>query len=228
MAKDSELEIFSNMDQPIQFNPAPLLNEVDEFYEEALTTNNPVLTILTKIRELGASITMSGLALAKLMYRTWEDWPKFQINDTFEDVIFAYTGKSRVTIDRYLEVWSMYAEDKIPKEFQRSIQSLPVRSQVPIALALRQGHEIEKEEWEKIVNSPDHASLAATMREIKNEPMRKSGLMFVLHRNGDLTATDSEGKTHFIGYLNLKEADGDPVIAKCIARIVDNSYIMRE
>lgn len=223
--QDSE-EILSALDQPLIFDPTPYIESVDDFYTYALKGENAIFVIVSKVKELSANITLTGLALSRLLYRISTDWEKFGINDTFEDFIYAYVGKSRTTVDRYIKVWKMYENGVIPDEYKSSIQALPLRSQVPIALALEQGHAIKQEQWEKLVNAPDNTTLRSELREIKNQPMRKTGLMFILHRNGDLTATDSNGKSHFIGYLKVD--DPDEIVQRCINRIVDNSYISRQ
>lgn len=223
-----ELEIISSRDQSIMFDPDPFLKEVDRFYEQALNSPNPPMTLLNKVKELSVQMTVTGLGLAKLLYRMRQDWDTFGITEPFVDTVFVYVGKSPTTVDRYLQVWRMYAEGNIPPAYKKSIQVLPMRSQVPIALTLRQGHELTDEDWEKLVNAPDNVSIRETLREIKKQPMRRSGIVFILHRNGDLTATDSAGFTHFIGYLNLKEYTTDEIVQRCVDRIVDNAYIMKE
>lgn len=223
-----DLELSSDKDQPILFNPDPYLKEVDKFYEEAWTTDNPALTILNKIKTLSAQITLTGLALAKLLYRMHEDWSKFGINEGFTDIVYSYVGKSPTTVDRYIQVWKMYAEGRIPEAFRQATLVLPIRSQVPIALALRQGHEISDEQWKELTNAPDYSSLREILRKVKHESMRRSGVVFIFKRNGDLVAIDNQGFSHFVGYLNIKEAAQDEVIDRCITRIIDNSYMIRE
>lgn len=223
-----DLQITEARDQAIMFDPDPFLREVDRFYEQALNSSNPPMTLLNKVKELSVQMSITGLALAKLLYRMRQDWDSFGIEEPFTDTVFVYVGKSPTTVDRYIQVWRMYAENNIPPAYKKAIQVLPMRSQVPIALTLRQGHELTDEDWAKLVNAPDNVSIREALREIKRQPMRRSGITFVLHRNGDLTATDSVGITHFIGYLNLKEYGTDEIVQRCIDRIVDNAYILRE
>jgi hypothetical protein len=50
----------------------------------------------------------------------------------------------------------------------------------------------------------------------------------MLKANGDLMAMDSNKKEHFVGWLDVKTATVDDIVKRCIERIVDNSYIIRE
>lgn len=228
MINEIDGEIVTAQDQPILFDPAPILNDIDVFYENALTTDNPALTILSRAKEMLARFRAEGLALCKLLHMMKKDWNKFGIKEDFEDSVFGIIGLQKVTIDRYVTIWDMFDKGLIPKDVEPYIMSLPLRSQVPIAKALEQGHEFSAKDWQKVINSPDNVSLRDVVRTIKDEPLRKSGIMFYLKLNGDLTAKDSAGIEHFIGWLDVKGAEKDTVIQRCIERIVDNSYIIKE
>lgn len=226
MSESVEGEITTSLDQPVLFNPQPILEEVDRFYDNALLSDNPALTILNKAKEILVGFRASGLALAKILYRLKLDWRRFGINEKFEDSVWAITGINKVTIDRYVTVWGIYEQNLVPEAVRPYMLSMQMRSQVPVAKTLSQGFALKDEDWQRIINAPDNASVRAELRLIKNQTMRKSGLMFRLKANGDLWATDSTGLQHYVGWLDIESTD--ETVIKMINRIVDNSYIIRE
>lgn len=228
MSDTSEGEPISSLDQPILFDPTPILNEVDRFYESALASDNPAIILMNRAKEMIVRFRAGGLALSKLLYRMKCDWRRFGIKEKFEDIVFAYTGLNAVTVDRYVTVWMMYDKQLVPSDVQPYLLALPMRSQIPIAKALEQGHKFDESAWRQLVEAPDNVSIRDVIRTIKQQPMRKSGIIFMLHRNGDLTAKDSDDKVHYVGWLDIEAAEKDEIVAKCITRLIDNSYIMRE
>ena len=221
-------EVTTGLDQPILLDVYPILADLDQFYNNALTTDNPALTILNKGKEILARMRVEGLMLCKLLHRLKGDWDKMGIREGFETSVFGIMGLHSITIDRYISVWDMFAKNLVPEDVKPYIMSLQLRSQIPIAKALEQGHVITPESWQKLVNAPDNVTVRDEIRRIKDQPMRKTGVMFILKLNGDLIARDSEHKEHFVGWLDVKSATKDIVLEKCINRIVDNSYIIRE
>lgn len=220
-------ELISNLDQPIPVNLFETIEtEIDEIYIHAFETKQVYLA-LNKARELIGGFRASGLGLAKLLYMLQRDWEHFNIQDTFKDVVFDYLGLSPVTITRYISVWEKYDRNLIPPDLQEEFKIKPMKEQIAIATTISQGYEIREEDWEKLANSPDMATTGAILREIKGKPMRKSGIMIVLKRSGDLIAWH-DGAQYFLGWLDLKEAENDEVISKAIERIISNSNIRRE
>jgi len=228
MPDNVEAESTTGLDQPILFDPTHVLDDLDHFYDQALTMDNAAFVILNKGKELVAKMRVEGLLLCKLLHRLKSDWNKLGIQENFENAVFGVIGLNVVTIDRYISVWDMFDKGRVPKEMEPYIMSLQLRSQIPIAKALEQGHTINEDEWKRLMNAPDNATIRDEVRRIKGQEMRKSGVMFMLKINGDLMAMDSNKKEHFVGWLDVKTALSDPVVRRCIERIVDNSYIIRE
>jgi hypothetical protein len=221
----TDIEISTSYDQSVANDSSAIEAEVAQVIEKAIQEKN-VYLIFNKVTEFIRGFRSTGIGLAKILYLTKENWDKFGASDNYADMIFEGTGLSRTTIDRYISVWEKYATNVIPPEYQDRFKLMPMKNQVPVAHALEQGYEITKEQWQNIVNAPDNSSLLAEMRSIKGVEPRKGSMVIILKRKGDLVASYN-GVTSFLGWLSINE-ENDPVVEKCIGRIVQGAGILRE
>lgn len=222
---NDELEINTSFDQTILVDYTQVEQEVSDLIEKAIQEKNAYL-IVNKATEFIGKFRTNGLGLAKLLYLAQHNWDKLEMSDNFVDMMFEGTGLSRTTIERYISVWEKYESNTIPQQYQDRFKLLPLKNQIPVAKALEQGYEITDDQWQNIVNSPDNSSLLAEMRIIKGIEPRKGSLVIVLKRNGDLVASYNGVQT-FLGWLDPNEKN-DPVLEKCIGRIVQGAGILRE
>jgi len=219
-----DLEIITGMDQSLPFNPQPLLNDVEKYFMEAKLAKN-VHSIFKIAKQLITGFRMSGLALAKLLYMLEKFWQEFEVTDEFIDVAYAELGISQTTIDRYISVWRLYEEELIPEGVRDIIEVMPLKSQIPIATAIKQGYELTEDDWGRLAQSADETEVRQTLRDIKGQIPRKGGLTIKISRQGDLIAY-MDGDMEMIGYLKLE--DRTPLIQKAIERIINNSSIIKE
>ena len=224
MPKTQDEELISALDQPIRFDPRPILDEVETFYQEARATGDAEV-VLDRAKSYISNFRMSGLALAKLLYLLKRDWAEYNMGDTFEDTIYDVLGISKLTVNRYIGVWSLFAENLTPADLSMKLQNKPMKSLIPMAKTVEQGFEVEEEEWQELANAPDDATIRGILREIKGQAPRKGGLTIVLKRNGDLIAY-IDGTQYSVGYLEV-DTTLQPT-QKAIERIVSSAGITRE
>src|SRR3990167_3871747 len=84
---------------------------------ETENRNDPFYA-LDALRVLQRMQATSGLAKAQILYYLNKNWTKFGIEDNLIHIFFQYGFKSPVIIKRYIDVWSMFAENKIPIHIQ--------------------------------------------------------------------------------------------------------------
>ena len=224
MPRTQDEELISALDQPIRFDPRPILEDIDTFYSHQKELGD-IEVILEKAKTYISNFRMSGLVLAKLLYLMKRDWNDFDVGDTFEDTIYDVLGISKVTVNRYIGVWSLFAENLAPADLSLKLQNKPMKSLIPMAKTVEQGFEVEDEEWQELANAPDDATIRGILRGIKGQAPRKYGLTIVLKRNGDLIAYN-DGTQYGIGYLEV-DSTLEPT-KKAVERIVSSAGITRE
>lgn len=223
---NDDLEVVSGLDQPmpLDLSVQPSLIKLDEIYETAVNSGN-YADILSLINNICVGSRLMGIALAKVLYRFYSDWDKFNIQDDFFDVVYDRTGRSKATISRYILVWKMYEDKLMPERYEDRIMSLPIRSQISISAALDQGYEIQQEDWKVLAHSEDVSTVMAKIREIKGADPKKGTMVLVLKRSGNLVAS-MDGQMKSVGML-VVDSD-DELVQKALNRIIDKSGIIRE
>jgi hypothetical protein len=224
MPKTFDDEFVSSLDQPIRMDAANMIKNVDDFYDKAVT-NQDLDEVLKVITGLISGFRLSGLALSKLFYRLKQDWSKFNSSDTFEDVIFDVTGISKVTVNRYIGVWRLFEENLVPDSLTKKLQARPIRSLIPMAKAVEQGYEINDEEWQRLADAPDDATVRNELHQIKGEAVRRNGLLIRLKRSGDLVVYGNDDIAT-VGFLNT--GDSNPSVKRAIERIISSAGIVEE
>jgi uncharacterized protein YcaQ len=126
-------------------------------------------------------------------------------------------------VDRYVPTWKYIEDCLIPKE----IQSRPMRELVPIAMTLKQGYEISKEQWRKIGLCSNDRELDEVLRTVKGKQPRKNARIIKLSRDGSLWGWKNNER-YFLGYLNVKEAQDNEIIAEFIEKIKTSAGVIDE
>ena len=222
---DDELLVISPLDQSIEIQDEDgVLDKIRKIINESIEEKNAQKALhvcyqIVKILKLG------GLALAESLYMISSHWEELGVNDEFEDTVASRTGLNRATVQRYVSVWSMYAENKIPEPYQEQIRQMNIKSQIPIALALDAGYEIDDEQWEELVEAPDFSTVNATMRDIKGKEPRSHALLLMMDREGGIKAIKNE-KQVYVGWLNID--DEDEIVQQAISRIEKGSGLLSQ
>jgi len=219
----------STMDEPLalaEHTQQEVFKKVDDLVAAAVAEGDPLVAI-SGITELTGLERLVGLGKAKLLWEIKSRWEAFNTGEEFSDFILEHTSVSRMTVDRYLLAWDMYATNRIPAKLVPSIMGRSMRDQVEIAKIVDRV-DLSKKEWERIAGASNGHEVIEIKRELTGQKPRKSGLVIRLRRNGDLQALDSDKKVHFAGYLEVDKAKDDPIIARTIERITRGAGILVE
>lgn len=221
---NDELLVLSNLDQPIDVDNEWILRKVDEIIQDAITKRNPRMALETCRQLIGIS-KISGIGLAKLLYKLRENWGIFELEEEFNDAAYLELGLHRHTTDRYVTVWDMFENNSIPERLEETMQQQNIKSLIPIGKALQQGYVIDDEQWERLAAAPDYTSVSKIIREeVKQAPPRKGSVQLYMDEIGSVWAI-SGGEKYFTGSLEI--TSDEPIVQKAIKRIIDNSGILQ-
>jgi hypothetical protein len=161
-----------------------------------------------------------------MLYHIYSKWDEFEINDAFEDIVYEYVGLHKYTVQKYVRVWAMHQENKIPEKYEQDILQRNIKEQIPIANALVQGYKIDDEHWDKLVDASDFTEVAKIVREdIKGKEPSIDALRLRIDNMGAIWAYKAE-KKRLVGALNVR--DEDEIVKQAIQRIINNCGIMEE
>lgn len=223
MKMDDDVLLLTGLDQSINTDNDWALRRIEEIIEKSVAEHNAYMA-LDACKSLVQISKISGLALAKALYLVAQNWEKYEVEDEFEDVAYTYIGLHPHTITRYLSLWKMYDKNLIPEKYAGEIQQHNVKAQIPIALALEQGYEIEDDDWKRLANAPDLNTVSKILREdVKGKPPRKGSLQLFIDDVGSLWAYYDDERS-FVGSLEV-DSDEDSV-KKSIERIIKNAGIL--
>lgn len=164
---------------------------------------------------------VAGHAKAKFLWGYSEWWRENKPDEDFADHIDSTSKRTRkITVKRYVATWRHVENHDIPK----AVAVRPMRELIPIAAVLSQGYEIGIREWRKIELCSNEGELREVLRQIKGKPAKKGATVLHLERDGTMTLwvtdkTTEQVSRKFIGFLNIKDAESDPDIAKVIEKI---------
>lgn len=217
MSNDTQLAFVDNK----SITERDVMSSIDTVLEMLWQTGN-LDNVVKASNSLGRIEEVSGKAKAKL----WHGWNRWWVEtgqeekrqDTFEDMMETKTGNKGITVKRYINVWKYIDENVIPKE----VQILPMRDLIPIASALAQGFDFEKDQWKKLARASNSSEVRWIIREAKGQQPRKSGLQITLGRDGSLYAWKDNQK-FYVGVLEVKSEN--EVVKKAITRIVDGAGV---
>ena len=217
--------VLSGLDQtlPMQKAQVELLERVDAIIDRAVERKNPDVAAGAMVSLAGIS-RMSGLASAKFIYifkYAWKNFPQSKVQ-SFEDYANDKLGYHKSTVKRYYNVWDMLVSHDIPKEYSDKLKLQPIRCLISIATMWTQGVQVESNQWMKLANAPDPATVNKIIREIKKVEPKKGSIQIEMSEDGTLYAWQND-KRYFIGSLNVE--DTQEVVQKAIARLVGDGRV---
>ena len=225
MTNMDELLLVTSFDQSIQTNDLSILERIDKILDKAVE-NKDAYIALNACKELVQVSKISGLGLAKMLYHIYAKWDEFGITDPFEEVVYEYIGLHKYTVQKYVKVWAMHQENRIPAKYEQDILQRNIKDQIPIANALVQGYKIEDEDWDKLVDASDFNEVAKIVREdIKKKEPSIDMLRLHIDNMGGLWATKA-GIRKLIGALNIR--DENEIVKQAVQRIINNCGILEE
>lgn len=220
---DDTLMIIGSLDQPIQTDNGWVLKRIDEIIDESVEKHNAFIA-LNACKQLVEVSKTSGMALAKALHLTKQHWDEYDQADEFESVAYEYLGLHKATVDRYVNVWNMFAGKDVPEELKEEIQQRNIKDLIPVAKALEQGYEIGKDTWRDIADAPDFNTVSKIVREdVKGVAPRKGSLQLYLDDLGTIWAFYND-KKYFVGSLEVDSED--EAVQKSIKRIISGGGIL--
>lgn len=225
-SENFDMIIESDFDQPVDIVQEEFMHKVDAVIAESVMEKSPDKAIKLCKFLIGAT-QLSGLALAKILYELQRNWWKFEIDEDFTDYIYKEIGKHRHTIERYLAIADMLG-NYAPKDVRPQLEKMPVGSLAPIAHVVKQGYQLEPEDWEEFTQATSPNEVREIVREIKGAKPRRSLISLTMDRQGSIWVFNSNEERFFVGSLDIKEAEHNEYIMKAVERIVGNSGILRQ
>ena|SRR3989337_1568787 len=220
-----DLMIVTSFDQSLDTEDLSILDRIDKILAEAVKQKDAYIA-LNACKTLVQVSKTSGLGLAKILYYIYTDWEDFGIEDKFEDIVYEYVGLHKYTVHKYVRVWAMHQENRIPAKYEQDIMQRNIKEQIPIANALVQGYDINEDNWEKLSNASDFNEVARIVREdIKNKEPSIDALRLRLDNMGAIWAYKA-GEKRLVGALNIKDAD--EIVKQAVQRIINNCGIMED
>lgn len=162
---DDDLLLIGALDQSLPTNGNEILKKIDDIVYRSIDEQDPsiALSICAQLLNIGK---ISGLGLARGLYLIKTNWDKYNIDATFEEVVYPQIGLHPHTIVRYLRIWEMLEHD-VPKEMVDDMRQKNIKELVPIANAVAQGYEISEGDWNTLADAPDLSTILSEIRDIK-------------------------------------------------------------
>lgn len=222
--------IGNGIDTAIQLRPSDkeVLNMVDAAIDAAVAQGD-ISPAITFGRALRRQMQVSGLALAKLLYRLQDTWELFRsagVDDEFVDVVYAEMGVAPGTTTKYVALWSsIFANPQIPDEVKDALENKPIRSLILLTAAARE----ENLDWNRVLEATTPHEIREIVRETRGEQTSSSSALILEMnvRNGILTARKGDESISF-GALTVKDYTKNKLVRAAIDRVVTAAGIMEK
>ena len=218
--------IISGLDQilPMEQAQRDILGRVDEVIQYSISEGSP-RKAFDAMRSLLGVGRISGLAASKFIYVFKSQWKNFNQSSSFDDAASDELGIGKVTVKRYFNVWEMLVSGDIPLEYRNKLMLFPIKSLIPIANLLAQGHEVENTDWLRLSNAPDLVSIGKIIRDIKGVEPKKGSLQIEWDEEGKVITGWKDGKPTNI-YLTYNE--DDPMVKVILERLLGDGKALEK
>lgn len=220
-----DIALIGSLDQPIATDNGWVLERIDAIIQESVQKHDAIIA-LNVCKQLVEISKTSGLALAKALYLVKKNWDEYDVGDDFANTVSDYTGLHSATVDRYVLVWKMFADKKVPEQLVEDIQNRNIKELIPIAYAIEDDKEVEDTTWKKIADAENYHEVSNIIREeITHKPPKKGSMQLWLDRSGTIWAFHNDER-FFVGSLEV--TNEDEVVQKAIHRIVTGGGILKQ
>jgi len=167
------MELDNPMSAPVKLTEKELqlFKDVDDIIGKSVTIGDPLIA-LDYGASLGRNATVSGLALAKLMFKLQQSWALFTaagFEDDLPTMISVHMGISGQTFKKYINVWeSIFENEKIDEETKMVLQGRSIGDLILLAPAVREG-DLEGEELRNAALTLNHQELREKVYEKRGE-----------------------------------------------------------
>lgn len=202
-----------------------ILDEVDEVVIAAVDHADPRMAMKYG-SALKRNMQVSGVALAKLLWRIQDSWDVFEesgVEDDFYSVAEAEMGLTLQTIKKYTRMWdSIFANPDIPLPIKQRLLGKPITSLLLLpALTDEQGVD-----WERVAEAPTRNDLRAYVKEVRGGATSSSTAVFITLdvRTGQLKAHQNGKAPIVFGLFNMDRME-EGAAKTAIERIIRNCSI---
>jgi hypothetical protein len=190
--------------------------DVDTILDRAIAAGDPLIAAEYG-NQLSNTITLKGIALAKLFWGLKSNWALFRsagIEEDFGDFVDAHMMVKGRTADKYADMFeAVFVNAPLPDNLKRQLAQKPMQSLLLLTAAVREGS-LDTEDLEDVVVL-DHNGIREKVREARGEATNSRTAVYArlvqrdhsVYPKGTLVVfgTDSEGHENIeaIGSLNL-------------------------
>lgn len=175
---------------------------------------------------------ITGIASCKILYYIFaRERSKYKTDDEFYHMIRSYTGFGWVTIKRYIAIWDLFAQNKIPELYQEELKQKPLNTLVPIIGTLNAGYEVSNEHWEEIIDAKNNPEVSRILREkVRGQEPSEKALYFEYYPSTGMFYAVSGGKRSIMAKFAVNSNDN--ITKRGIQRLLANQslniHIMEE
>jgi len=146
------------------------LTEVDTILDRAITAGDPLIASEYG-NQLSNSMTLKGVALAKLFLGMRDSWPLFRssgIDEDFADFVDAHMFVTGRTADKYADMYkAIFVNKEVPLVIREQLQYKPIKTLLLLTAAVREGSLTEEQLADVIIL--DHNRVRDVVREARGE-----------------------------------------------------------
>ena len=214
------------LSQPVALpNLEEVLARADIVVEEGVRSGTPDIA-LNQVLQLIQINRLSGLALAKLLWRLSKRWGEFRMEAAFKDEVFRVAGIPVDTTRRYVAAWESIEQLPVDSQVRNLLLERGIKDMVAIAQAeAALGKRFNQAQLLRLAKTTDHSELRETLNELKDKKPSKNQLYVRLRRDGELEAWKS-GKRERIGVLFVEKVA--ELGAAAIHHLIEAAGILEE
>jgi hypothetical protein len=218
-------ELSHPQDSPILIRgrDADLFSVVDQVVQNAVQEGDLYIALnaAATLRKWGQ---VTGLALAKLLYKLKVRWSEFFTDDDFVDAAASTVGISVQTVRKYTDIWEFVILGS-PTDLMDKFMGMPVETLWLIAPASKSG-DLDEDHWSALAKSENKNDVRDKIRSIRGiVTSASSALVIMLNREGFLMAKRGEDEPREFGYFDLKTED--VAAGQAIERICNAAGVIR-
>ena len=217
---NDELDLSSGLDQilPLLDMEMRVFQHVDSAIADAVSAEDmhPIWNMGIGLSAIGKS---SGLGTAKLCYDGLQVWLRLELGEEKEyyEAAMIGMGRHKQTVVRGVNIWKMFEDEFVPGKYREKMFALGVKMLVPIAQAVKEGHEIPSEKWYALSECVDESEVRAIVKEITGKQPNSNNRKVFIDGDGDITVVKN-GEIGFVGHLDVTSTS--KLVLETIERIV--------
>jgi hypothetical protein len=144
---------------------------VDDILARAVRMGDPTLAF-SYVRQAKMIGQLKGLGVARVLYQTWMDWPKYQqmgVDDEWENVASSQCSLTVEQCRKYRDlVADVYENPAIPAHIKVALQSKPIESQLAVRAAAKEG-DLDEDQWQEVIDAVSPAEVRSIVRDARGE-----------------------------------------------------------